>query len=266
MRASLNLYDESSFADQTARAAAQLLLDLRLQEENGEITSGSELGRMGSTWADMLIRTRIRAQYPTDLVLTPHTPTDPKRARAKRVWLVDPLNGIGQFSRPGCPDWAVQIALWQRGQGVTAAAVAVPALCAYAHTGQRLPLPVAPGQRPLTQPRLLVDSRDPSSHAGAAACRVDADVLAMGSAGANVLAVVRGEADAYLHTAGQGAWTAAAPLAVAAAAGLVVRRVDGHPVRYDHGEPLLPDLLVCHPYLDDDLSGALLPGELAEAS
>ena len=42
----------------------------------------------------------------------------------------------------------------------------------------------------------------------------------MGSAGAKVAAVVRGEADMYVHAGGQYEWDSAAPVAVAQAAGL----------------------------------------------
>ena len=71
----------------------------------------------------------------------------------------------------------------------------------------------------------------------------------MGSAGAKVAAVVLGEADVYAHTGGQYEWDSAAPVAVAAAAGLHTSRFDGSPLRYNQPDPWLPDLLVCRPDL-----------------
>jgi 3'(2'), 5'-bisphosphate nucleotidase len=71
----------------------------------------------------------------------------------------------------------------------------------------------------------------------------------MGSAGAKAMAVVRGDVDVYAHSGGQYEWDSAAPVAVAAAAGLHVSRVDGSPLRYNNADPYLPDLLVCRPDL-----------------
>jgi 3'(2'), 5'-bisphosphate nucleotidase len=59
------------------------------------------------------------------------------------------------------------------------------------------------------------------------------------------MAVVLGEADVYAHSGGQFEWDSAAPVAVAAAAGLHVSRVDGSPLRYGQPNPWLPDLLIC---------------------
>ncbi len=61
------------------------------------------------------------------------------------------------------------------------------------------------------------------------------------------MAVVRGEADIYLHTGGQYEWDNCAPVAVAQAAGLHCSRIDGSPMRYNNIDPYLPDLLICRP-------------------
>jgi len=76
-----------------------------------------------------------------------------------------------------------------------------------------------------------------------------AELLPMGSAGAKAMAVTLGEADVYAHAGGQYEWDSAAPVAVAAAAGMHVSRLDGSPLRYNQRNPWLPDLLVCRPEL-----------------
>ena len=68
----------------------------------------------------------------------------------------------------------------------------------------------------------------------------------MGSAGAKTLAVLRGEADAYLHQGDMNEWDSGAPAAVAQAAGLWVSRIDGSPLVFDQPRPLTPDILICH--------------------
>lgn len=80
-----------------------------------------------------------------------------------------------------------------------------------------------------------------------------AELVPMGSAGYKVGAVVRGEADAYVHTGGQYEWDSAAPVAVARAAGLFTSRINGEPLRYNNENPYLPDLVVCNPYITDEL-------------
>ena len=76
-------------------------------------------------------------------------------------------------------------------------------------------------------------------------------LVPLGSAGAKAMAVVRGEADVYLHSGGQYEWDSAAPVGVAAAAGLHTSRIDGSPLRYNQENPWLPDLLICRRELAD---------------
>jgi 3'(2'), 5'-bisphosphate nucleotidase len=73
------------------------------------------------------------------------------------------------------------------------------------------------------------------------------------------MAVVRGDADAYLHAGGQWEWDSAAPVGVALAAGLHASRIDGTPLVYNQPHPYLPDLLVCIPELAGPLLAALGP-------
>lgn len=76
---------------------------------------------------------------------------------------------------------------------------------------------------------------------------LDAELIEMGSAGAKAMAILRGEADIYAHSGGQFEWDSAAPVAVAAAAGLHCSRLDGTPLVYNRVDSYLPDLLVCRP-------------------
>jgi 3'(2'), 5'-bisphosphate nucleotidase len=68
----------------------------------------------------------------------------------------------------------------------------------------------------------------------------------MGSAGAKAMAVVRGEADIYLHIpAASMSGTACAPVAVARPHGLHCSRIDGSPIVYNKASTSIPDLLIC---------------------
>lgn len=87
--------------------------------------------------------------------------------------------------------------------------------------------------------------------------RLDIEFVRIGSAGAKAMAVVRGDADAYIHAGGQWEWDSAAPAGVLRAAGLHATRIDGSPLRYNRPDPYLPDLLMCRPELADILLDAM---------
>jgi 3'(2'), 5'-bisphosphate nucleotidase len=134
-----------------------------------------------------------------------------------------------------------------------AGAVALPAqgrvLCA--DPAEALP-PPSPAK-----PRVIVSRSRPPQVALHLARELGAELVEMGSAGAKVAAVVQGKADVYPHAGGQYEWDSCAPVAVAAAAGLVATRLDGSPLRYNNPDPYLPDLLVCHPTLADRVRSIL---------
>lgn len=155
---------------------------------------------------------------------------------------MDPLDGTREFGEVSRSDWAVHIALWEAGR-IIAGVVALPARGELFSAGSP-PEPPAP---PSASRRLrLVVSR---TRAPALAETVAADIEAMGSAGAKAMAVVRGDADVYLHVGDMHDWDVAAPAAVAAAAGLRVSRLDGSPIVYNLSNPVVPDFVVSRPEL-----------------
>jgi 3'(2'), 5'-bisphosphate nucleotidase len=79
----------------------------------------------------------------------------------------------------------------------------------------------------------------------------------MGSAGAKIAAVVRGDAEVYLHAGGQYEWDSAAPVAVARAAGFWCSRLDGAPLAYNQADAYLPDLVVCRADLAEQVLAAV---------
>lgn len=83
---------------------------------------------------------------------------------------------------------------------------------------------------------------------------MDAELVAMGSAGAKVISVARDVTDIYVHAGGQYEWDSAAPVVVARAAGLHTSRADGAVLAYNQRDVWLPDLLVCRPELADTVT------------
>jgi 3'(2'), 5'-bisphosphate nucleotidase len=92
---------------------------------------------------------------------------------------------------------------------------------------------------------MLVSRTRPSELCANVCGIIGAETIGMGSAGAKAMAVVRGEAEIYLHSGGQHQWDNCAPAAVALAAGLHVSRIDGSPIVYNQPGTSIPDLLIC---------------------
>ncbi len=209
---------------------------------------GKALGQAGDRAADDLILGRLASERPADKVLSEESVDDPARLDADRVWIIDPLDGSREFGMPGRTDWAVHVGLWQRGRGITDAAVALPGLDRVIGTRDtRTPRPAGAA---LTA--VVSDSRPPAFLADL--CEVlGMQTRSMGSAGAKTMAVVRGEADAYVHAGGQWEWDSAAPVGVALALGLHASRIDGSPLVYNEPKPYLPDLVICRPELAEPI-------------
>jgi len=237
---------DAELAREIAETAGKLLLQLR---ESG-LFEGKALGMAGDRTANSFVVEALKSKRPEDAILSEEEKDDTVRLKSSRVWIVDPLDGTREYGE-GRSDWAVHVALSIDGEA-SVGAVALPGLGLTLCSGW--PTTVPPGGERL---RLLVSRTRPAAEAVALAEALGADLVPMGSAGAKAMAVVRGEADVYLHTGGQYQWDNCAPVAVAAAAGLHVSRADGSPLVYNAEEPLLPDLLICRKDIAAELIGAI---------
>jgi 3'(2'), 5'-bisphosphate nucleotidase len=236
---------DARLAADLAAQAGDLLLTLR--QASG--LSGKELGKRGDAASNSLLLRELAQARPDDAVLSEESADSPQRLSAKRVWIIDPLDGTREYGMAGRDDWAVHVALWEAGAGITAAAVAQPALdTVYASDTVH-----AQRHRPRPRLRFLVSDSRPPEWAAPVAAALGAQLVPMGSAGAKAMAVVRGDADAYLHGGGQWEWDSAAPVGVAVSAGLCASRIDGSPLSYNNAHPYLPDLLICRRELVDAL-------------
>ncbi len=239
---------DAALAAELAAEAGELLLEVR--EEVG-FDYPPRLGDLGDQRANAMILGRLHTARPGDAVLSEESPDDLARLQADRVWIIDPLDGTREFATPGRDDWAVHIALWQRGgggqPGVTDAAVSLPArgnavyrtdtVAGLAGAGALTGVPHTV--------RVAVSASRAPAIVRRVAQTVPIELVPLGSAGAKAMAVVRGDVDAYLHAGGQWEWDSAAPAGVVLAAGMHASRLDGSPLRYNQPDPYLPDLLMC---------------------
>ena len=243
---------DAAIGIQAASLAGELLLRLRQGAAMGEgaraALDADALRAAGDRDANQAIMKLLANERPEDNLLSEEAADDPRRLIADRVWIIDPLDGTREFGERDAAgvwrdDFAVHVALWERGQGLTLGVVGLPARGVIYSSD-------APPEVPASPPgklRIAVSRTRPPAFLAALETAGSATLVSMGSAGVKVMAVVSGEVDAYIHAGGQYQWDSAAPVAVALAAGLVATRLDGSPLRYNVPDLLLPDLVVCHP-------------------
>ena len=208
----------------------------------------------GDIAAHRFLLTELRQARPNDVVLSEEAVDDRARLTAERVWIIDPIDGTNEFAEPPRHDWAVHVALWERGR-LSAASVALPALGVTFDSHPASVVPPVDRERPI-----LVTSRSRNPYSAVVVANaLGCDIGRLGSAGAKTMAVVMGEADIYVHDGGMYQWDSAAPAAVALAAGLHVSRIDGSPLEYNQPSLWLPDLLVCRPEFAEAALAALAP-------
>ena len=233
--------NDHALARELATSAGELLLQLRTTG-----LQGAALKDTGDRDAHVLLMAELAHRAPRDGVLSEEgvaeSAVQAGRLSRSRVWIIDPLDGTREYGEPASIDWAVHVALTIDGTA-TVGSVALPARAMTLSTGYPLPEPAAYDG----PPRLAVSRTRPTAHGAALADALGGVLVPMGSAGAKAMAVVLGEVDIYAHSGGMYEWDSAAPVAVAAAAGLHTSRLDGSPLVYNRENPYLPDLLICRP-------------------
>jgi len=249
--------DDHALARDLAALAGERLLALRAQ--GGE---QDDLRKAGDRQSHDFLTAELAARRPGDVVLSEEGADNPARLAARRVWIVDPLDGTREFGEPGRTDWAVHVALWERSDtgdsgDLTAGAVALPAQGMTLSTADLQPAQSDIEPQVTGKIRIVVSRSRPPAFVRNISGLIDAELVPLGSAGAKVAAVVNGEVDAYVHGGGFYEWDTAAPVAVARAAGLHASRIDGSALAYNQSDLLMPDILVCRPALAGPLLRAI---------
>ncbi|HIW61775.1 MAG TPA: 3'(2'),5'-bisphosphate nucleotidase CysQ [Candidatus Stackebrandtia excrementipullorum] len=202
----------------------------------------------GDLRGNEIIMAGLAEARPDDAILSEegrgeHGRDGSSRLRADRVWIIDPLDGTREYGEPGREDWAVHVALWERGR-LAVGVVALPARGEVLHSAE----PPRPTEH-TGRVRIAVSRTRPPAFLPGVVADLDAQPVSMGSAGAKIAAVVLGQMDAYIHAGGQYEWDSAAPVAVARATGLHASRIDGTDLVYNRPNPRLDDIVVCRPEL-----------------
>lgn len=226
--------NDADLAAHLAKVAGDILLQVR---DTG-VFSGKALGKAGDATANEFLCHALREQRPDDGLLSEEEKDNADRLSQSRVWIIDPVDGTREYGEARA-DWAVHVALAIDGVA-TIGAVALPGVGEVLRTDAPVAVPPAPEKL-----RMVVSRTRPAAEAVAVAEKLNAELVPMGSAGAKAMAVIRGEADIYLHSGGQYEWDSCAPAAVALAHGLHASRMDGSPLVYNQADTYMPDLLIC---------------------
>ena len=225
---------DADLAAALAHTAGQLLITVR----DSALVTGKDLGKAGDATANQFLVHALRQQRGEDGLLSEEEKDNFARLDQSRVWIVDPVDGTREYGEARA-DWAVHVGLAVDGVA-TLGAVALPGADAVYRSDAPVPVPPAPATL-----RMVVSRTRPAAEAVHVAGKIGAELVPMGSAGAKAMAIIRGEADIYLHSGGQYEWDSCAPVAVALAHGLHCSRIDGSPLVYNQAETYMPDLLIC---------------------
>lgn len=229
---------DADLAAHLAQVAGRILLEVRA---SGMFT-GKALGKAGDQTANQFLIHAIMEQRPDDGLLSEESKDTKERLGKSRVWIIDPVDGTREYGEQR-EDWAVHVGLAIDGVAEIGA-VALPGMDGgiVLRSDRPSTLPDYDGA-----PRLVVSRTRPAAEAVALSEALGGELIGMGSAGAKAMAIVRGEADIYLHSGGQFEWDSCAPIAVARAHGLHCSRIDGREMLYNQSDTYLPDLLICRP-------------------
>ena len=179
---------------------------------------------------DSLLRIRLAALLPDAGWLSEETADNAKRLAARRIWVVDPIDGTRDYLR-GRPGWAVSIALVEDGQpviGVLDAPARDEVWTAEAGKGA-----FRNGARLAVAPRnTLAGARVPADQLP----RVDSDLVMVAkpnSIALRIAMVAAGEADLLATIRWGNEWDVAAAVLIAREAGAAITDALGRPLAFN---------------------------------
>jgi 3'(2'), 5'-bisphosphate nucleotidase len=231
-----------------AQEAGKILLEIQKSKK----FEGKELGLKGDRAANAFIIEKIRQYRPSDKILSEEEDDDKSRIGAKRVWIIDPLDGTYEYAQLR-DDWAVHIALLENDNPICAA-VSIPARNELYTTseiysqGNNLTNDYIALRENNNQPILIISRSRKVLLVEELAQYLGAKIVKMGSAGAKTMAIIRGEADIYFHIGEQKVWDNCAPVAIARKNGLIAQRIDGSEFAFNCENIIVDDLIICRPH------------------
>lgn len=260
--------DDTALLIEAARDAGAILLDWR--------TKGAKVWNKGGTpvteadhASNALLADRLRGARPDYGWLSEETLDDLARMEARRVFVVDPLDGTVSFIK-GKDDFTVAVAVVDEGRPVAAAVYNPVREEMYAATlgggatlngaALRVGAPVAiEGCR-------MIAARDMFQHPAWPEKWPAMDFLKIGSIAYRLALVAADKGDATIALSTKSDWDIAAGELIAAEAGALVTRHDGGVFRYNQRSTHQRSLLAAPQPLYAALSARLAPIKLPATS
>jgi myo-inositol-1(or 4)-monophosphatase len=239
----------------------------------GEILSGFQSGNVAAvhkenldpvTEADLAVDRALRELLVQDgdAWLSEETADDAMRLQARRVWVVDPLDGTREFVE-GLPEWCVSIGLVEDGRAV-AGGVLNPAadFLAIGAEGEGcllngLPVTVSPC-RNLPAARVLASRSEVRRGEWKRWEGGEVAVEPMGSVAYKLARVACGLADATWTLVPKHEWDVAAGVALIEAAGGWATNLQGEAPRFNQPHPWLSGLIAAGPGMAECLTAEYL--------
>jgi myo-inositol-1(or 4)-monophosphatase len=226
--------------------------DFIRQRDRRALSVSYSRGGDPSTSLDREINQFLRERLPRvgEGWLSEEDKDDPRRLKASRVWIVDPIDGTREFVE-GCPEWCVSIGLVEGNEAV-AGGVLNPStgemfwgshesgLQTSGHSNAGPSNGHDPEQTAVS--RLLVSRREYSEGKWKSFHRPDIAVVPVGSIAYRLARVAAGYADATCTFETRHEWDVAGGVALLMAAGGRVVGRDGAAVRFNQERPKLQSL------------------------
>jgi len=195
---------------------------------------------------DKLLEERLRDQRPDYGWLSEESPDDGSRHRAKRTWMIDPIDGTRAFLR-GRPEFSVTVALVAGGRPVLGAVynpMTEEFYDAIAGGGARLNgRPAMVTDRGAVDGAHILVSRSEMQKKGWDRVFDDCRVEAISSIALKLARVAAGAADATITLWPKNDWDVAAGDLLVAEAGGAAVRPDGSDLAYNDDPPRHPGLI-----------------------
>ncbi len=245
------------YGEELARIEAALAKarELLTRFTPGAVDAQKKSGGDPVTEADTAVDTLLKEMLPQNGEgwLSEETLDDPSRLSARRVWVVDPLDGTKEFVQ-GLPEWSVSVGLVEDGRPV-AGGILNPAtdqliLGALGHGVTLNGQPAGLSTRTELAGAVVLASRSEVKRGQWDAFRDSGlEIRPIGSVAYKLGLVAAGLADATWTLVPKHEWDVAAGVALVLAAGGVI--VGGSPEeeRFNRPHPLLTSLLASSPVL-----------------
>ncbi|MEY3407288.1 MAG: hypothetical protein RL038_349 [Actinomycetota bacterium] len=251
--------NDHELASYLAVEAGQYLLKIRAEQNvpAGDEEAAKALAKIGDAKSNDWLLAQLADHRPEDSVLSEEAADDDRRLSAKRVWIIDPVDGTYEYAR-SLPEFAVHIALWDNeAQEFIAGAVSIPNHdLVYVTSDEPMNLDVKIPNRPLMiiasprEPIEMVEKlREGLREFAAENGYTDIQVMNCGSVGGKVHQILTEQADVYVSSVGFFEWDSAAPTAIGQHLGLTITKIDGKRLTFNHMPPRTPSFLAARPWL-----------------